>query len=220
MADLRALRQLSETPVANRFRFAEGLGLLEGAPVDFGYGDLDQLCVDELLSHAHAHGMAALADARRGLYRAQRMDYEGFLERSRRLLWDIGGGGKSRPGYHGEEQWVSIRRAARAGDKVAEKLIAFLEKLKTAVSGACGFAVKPRSAMAIKYDHTGGSACDAVWPETTSLELVVSEGVDGLLISVRATVHRSHFVQKTRKTNCVLFDPSRYAQVALRHPGG
>ena len=68
--------------------------------------------------------------------------------------------------------------------------------------------------------HTGGSACDAVWPETTSLELVVSEGVEGLLISVRATVHRSHFVQKSRKTNCVLFDPSRYAQVALRHQGG
>ena len=220
IADLQTLRQLSETPVADGFRFPEGLGLLEGAPVDFSYGDLDQLCVDELLSHAHAHGMAALADARRGLYRAQRMDYEGFLERSRRLLWDIGGGGKSRPGYHGEEQWVSIRKAARAGDDLAKKLIAFLEKLRTAVSGACGFAVKPRSAMAIKYDHTGGSACDAVWPETTSLELVVSEGVDGLLISVRATVYRSHFVQKSRKTNCVLFDPSRYAQVALRHQGG
>ena len=122
--------------------------------------------------------------------------------------------------YHGEEQWVSIRKAARAGDKVAKKLIALLKKLEAAVSGACGFEVKPRSAMAIKYDHTGGSACDAVWPETTSLELVVSEGVEGLLISVRATVHRSHFVQKSRKTNCVLFDPSRYAQVALRHPGG
>ena len=168
----------------------------------------------------HAHGMAALADARRGLYRAQRMDYEGFLERSRRLLWDIGGGGKSRPGYHGEEQWASILKAARAGDDFAKKLIAFLEKLKTAVSGACGFAVKPRSAMAIKYDHTGGSACDAVWPETTSLELVVSEGVEGLLTSVKTTVHRTHFVQQSRKTNCVLFDPSRHAQVALRHPGG
>ena len=122
--------------------------------------------------------------------------------------------------YHGEEQWVSIRKAARAGDEVAKKLIALLEKLKTAVSGACGFAVKPRSAMAIKYDHTGGSAFDAVWPETTSLELAVSAGVDGLLTSVRTTVYRTHFVQKSRKTNCVLFDPSRHAQVALRHPGG
>ena len=148
------------------------------------------------------------------------MDHGGFLKRSRRYYWDIGGGGKSRPGYHGEEQWASIRKAADAGDEFAKKLIAFLEKLRTAVSGACGFAVKPRSAMLIKYDHTGGSACDAVWPETTSLELVVSEGVEGLLISVRATVHRTHFVQQSRKTNCVLFDPSRYAQVALRHPGG
>ena len=77
-----------------------------------------------------------------------------------------------------------------------------------------------KKTLAIKYDHTGGSAFDAVWPETTSLELVVLEGVEGLLISVRATVHRSHFVQKSRKTNCVLFDPSRYAQVALRHQGG
>ncbi len=221
LADLRRLRQLSQTPVANRFRFAEGLGLLEGAPVeDFGYDDLDQLCVDELLSHARAHCMAALADASSGNYRAQRMDYEGFLKRSRRLFWDIGGGGKSRRGYHGEEQWVSIRKAADAGDDFAKKLIAFLEKLEAAVSDACGFPVKPRAANLIKYDHTGGSACDAVWPETTSLELVVSEGVAGLLISVKTTVHRSHFVQKSRKTNCVLFDPSRYAQVALRHPGG
>ena len=106
LADLRRLRRLSKTRVANRFRFAEGLGLLEGAPVDFGYDDLDQLCVDELLSHAHAHGMAALSSW--GNHRAQRMDYDGFLKRSRRLFWDIGGGGKSRRGYHGEEQWVSI----------------------------------------------------------------------------------------------------------------
>ena len=188
--------------------------------VDFDYDDLDQFCCDQLLSHARAHGMAALADACSGNYRAKRMDHGSFLKRSRRYYWDIGGGGKSRPGYHGEEQWVSIRKAADAGDDFAKKLIAFLEKLRTAVSGACGFAVKPSAAMLIKYDHTGGSAFDAVWPETTSLELVVSEGVEGLLVSVRATVHRSHFVQKSRKTNCVLFDPSRYAQVALRHQGG
>jgi hypothetical protein len=203
IADLQTLRQLSETPVADGFRFPEGLGLLEGAPVDFGYDDLDQFCCDQLMSHARAHGMAALADACSGNFRAKRMDHGGFLKRSRRYYWDIGGGGKSRPGYHGEEQWASIRKAADAGDEFAKKLIAFLEKLRTAVSGACGFAVKPRSAMLIKYDHTGGSACDAVWPETTSLELAISEGVDGLLISVRATVHPSHFVQKSRKTNCV-----------------
>ena len=162
LADLRRLRRLSKTRVANRFRFAEGLGLLEGAPVDFGYDDLDQLCVDELLSHAHAHGMAALSSW--GNHRAQRMDYDGFLKRSRRLFWDIGGGGKSRRGYHGEEQWVSICKAADAGDEVAKKLIGFLKKLEAAVSAACGFEVKPRSANLIKYDHTGGSACDAVWP--------------------------------------------------------
>ena len=162
IADLQTLRQLSETPVADGFRFPEGLGLLEGAPVDFGYDDLDQLCVDELLSHAHAHGMAALSSW--GNHRAQRMDYDGFLKRSRRLFWDIGGGGKSRRGYHGEEQWVSICKAADAGDEVAKKLIGFLKKLEAAVSAACGFEVKPRSANLIKYDHTGGSACDAVWP--------------------------------------------------------
>ena len=67
MADLRRLRQLSQTRVADGFRFPEGLGLLD-VRVDFSYGDLDQFCVDELLSHAHAHGMAALADRRRGLY--------------------------------------------------------------------------------------------------------------------------------------------------------
>ena len=63
IADLQTLRQLSETPVADGFRFPEGLGLLEGAPVDFGYDDLDQFCCDQLMSHARAHGMAALADA-------------------------------------------------------------------------------------------------------------------------------------------------------------
>ena len=99
-------------------------------------------------------------------------------------------------------------------------MIALLKKLAAAVLDACGFEVKPHSAMAIKYDHLGGSAFDAVWPETTSLELAVSEGVDGLLISVKATVDRLHLVQKSSKTNYVLFDPSRYAQVALRHPGG
>ena len=33
IADLQTLRQLSETPVAKDFRFPEGLGLLDGAPV-------------------------------------------------------------------------------------------------------------------------------------------------------------------------------------------
>jgi hypothetical protein len=57
MADLQKLRRLSKTPVADGFYFAEGLGLLD-VSVGIGYDDLDQLCVDELLSHAHAHGMA------------------------------------------------------------------------------------------------------------------------------------------------------------------
>ena len=57
IADLQTLRQLSETPVADGFRFPEGLGLLEGAPVDFGYDDLDQFCCDQLMSHARAHGI-------------------------------------------------------------------------------------------------------------------------------------------------------------------
>ncbi|CAH0370668.1 unnamed protein product [Pelagomonas calceolata] len=88
---------------------------------------------------------------------AQRMDH-GIFGRSLRTIYDIGGGGKPRPGL-GRRQccWEAVQELAKT-DGNAQKLVAFVEELRAYISRRCGREVEVSGATAISTLNDGDTA--------------------------------------------------------------
>ena len=85
----------------------------------------------------------------------------GFYWRSKRIYFDLGGGGSSRNGYNGAQVWPILKQLGNT-DPHAQELVDFHERLRAHLSERLGFEVKVGSSMAINTSHRGDTAlhCD------------------------------------------------------------
>ena len=85
----------------------------------------------------------------------------GFYWRSKRIYFDLGGGGSSRYGYNGAQVWPILKQLGNT-DPQAQELVDFHERLRAHLTERLGFEVKVGSSMAINTSHRGDTAlhCD------------------------------------------------------------
>jgi hypothetical protein len=85
----------------------------------------------------------------------------GFYWRSKRIYFDLGGGGSSRNGYNGAQVWPILKQLGNT-DPHAQELVDFHERLRAHLSERLKFEVKVGSSMAINTSHRGDTAlhCD------------------------------------------------------------
>ena len=85
----------------------------------------------------------------------------GFYWRSKRIYFDLGGGGSSRYGYNGAQVWPILKQLGNT-DPHAQELVDFHERLRAHLTERLGFEVKVGSSMAINTSHRGDTAlhCD------------------------------------------------------------
>ena len=141
-----------------------GLGVLGSsiapAPrLDLTYTQLYDVLESALLLHQ------AMPDIEKGdkVYKrerdkvVQRMDHGSWC-RSLRTMFDLGAGGKPRPGLGGRQCcWDAVQELAKTNGN-AQKLVAFVEELRVYISRRCGREVEVRGASAISTLNDGDTA--------------------------------------------------------------